>query len=170
MAFRHSNSESKSSMPVAWLLVHYLSIFVNHLPYITATRNNKNRETSCHMSSCWWAYVGIRYALEELPAVGCCQVLGLTILFELQLLLVVLGAGLKKFRPTTWALWCRCGMGRCRTQTYEYVARHHHTTSHPTQSKDMSIGSGGRSWQRSSIFELTRMLLSYSKHIPLLQL
>lgn len=47
-----------------------------------------------------WVY-GIRSALEELPAVGCCQVLGLTILFELQLLLVVLGAGLKKFRPTT---------------------------------------------------------------------
>lgn len=47
-----------------------------------------------------WVY-GIRYALEELPAVECCQVLGLTILFELQLLLVVLGAGLKKIRPTT---------------------------------------------------------------------
>lgn len=43
--------------------------------------------------------MGIGYALEELPAVGRRQVLGLTILFELQLLLVVLGAGLKKIRP-----------------------------------------------------------------------
>lgn len=91
-----------------------------------------------------WVY-GIRYALEELAAVGCCQVLGLTILFELQLLLVVLGAGLKHLGQkrelcSVDVAWVDAG--HRRESMLPDITTPHHTQ---LNQKDMSIGSGGRS-------------------------